>query len=51
MRYLFSVINQRSNNLMSLFIENTKDKIKETEKYGIHQIQCGNCEKCYTMSN
>jgi len=31
---------------MSL-LGNTKDKVNETEKSGIYQIQCENCEKCY----
>ena len=31
---------------MSL-LGNTKDKITETEKSGIYQIQCEDCDKCY----
>ena len=45
-KYDVDIVSSRNNNLMSL-LGNTKDKIIETEKSGIYQIQCENCDKCY----
>lgn len=45
-KYDIDIVSSKHNNLMSL-LGNTKDKVNETEKSGIYQIQCENCEKCY----
>ena len=45
-KYDIDIVSSKHNNLMSL-LGNTKDKVKETDKSGIYQIQCENCEKCY----
>jgi len=45
-KYDIDIVSSRNNNLMNL-LGNAKHKINETEKSGICQIQCEDCEKSY----